>query len=56
LVVNGRFSPNHAVIPPYETDARGDGVAPPDSQTYDALKIRFSAMLGEEPEVDVGLL
>jgi hypothetical protein len=56
LVVNGRFSPNHVVIPPYETDARGDGAAPGDSQTYDALKIRFSAMLGKEPEIEVTLV
>ena len=27
-----------------------------DSQSHDALKVRFSATLGEEPEVEVGLV
>ncbi len=26
-----------------------------ESQSYDALKVRFSATLGEEPEVEVAL-
>jgi hypothetical protein len=29
---------------------------PCDSQSYDALKVRFSATLGEEPQVEVGLV
>src|SRR3712207_2057978 len=43
---------NHAMTPPYETDAQGDGAGLCDSQTYNSLKIRFSATLGEEPEVE----
>jgi hypothetical protein len=30
--------------------------SPCDSQSYDALKVSFSATLGEEPEVEVGLV
>jgi hypothetical protein len=28
--------------------------SPCDSQSYDALQVRFSATVGEEPEVEVG--
>jgi hypothetical protein len=30
--------------------------SPCDSQSYDAPKVRFSAALGEEPEVEVALV
>jgi hypothetical protein len=30
--------------------------SPCDSQSYNALKIRFSAVVGEEPEVEVALV
>jgi hypothetical protein len=41
----------------WEIQAVGSTHLPPcDSHTYDALKIRFSATGGEEPEVEVRLI
>jgi hypothetical protein len=40
----------------HETQAVGSTHLPVDSQSYDALKLRFSATVGEEPEVEVVLL
>jgi hypothetical protein len=34
----------------------GARTCPSDSRSYDTLKVRFSATLGEEPEVEVGLV
>jgi hypothetical protein len=30
--------------------------SPCDSQSYDALEVRFSATVGQEPEIEVGLV
>ena len=34
----------------------GRQVSPVDSQTYDGLKVHFSATVGEEPEIQVALM
>jgi hypothetical protein len=39
-----------------ETQAVGSTHFPRDSQSYDALKVRFSATVGEELEVKVALV
>jgi ABC-type uncharacterized transport system permease subunit len=40
-----------------ETQAVGSPrTSPCDSQSYDASKVRFSATLGEEPEVEVAMV
>jgi hypothetical protein len=38
-----------------ETNPYAVRTSPRDSQSYDALRVRFSATLGEEPEIEVGL-
>jgi hypothetical protein len=38
-----------------ETQTVGSVHPPCDNQSYNGLKVRFSATLGEEPEIEVGL-
>jgi hypothetical protein len=37
-------------------EAKAASTSPCDSQTYNGLMIRFSATVGEEPEIEVALV
>ena len=51
-----RYGPGSSPRSCSRPSSSGAKSPPRDSQSYDALKVRFSATLGQEPEVEVALV